>query len=62
MNVLILAALNKELVPIQNHLLSVFKDTPTVNMNFRKIPRGLNQNQFDFREFQTGKSVDICIN
>ncbi|MFH2026301.1 MAG: hypothetical protein ABIK30_10835 [bacterium] len=62
MNILILAALTRELVPIQDQLVSVFERKPAVSLNFKKIPVGLKESHFNFREFQSGKSVDICIN
>ncbi len=62
MNVLILAALTRELVPIQNHLVSVYKNKPGVNLNFKKIPVGLRSHKVDMKNYMIEKSVDIIIN
>lgn len=59
MKILILTALTRELVPIQNHLLSVYNKCPAISLNFKKIPVG---GSFDSRAIKAGLSLDICIN
>jgi len=50
------------LVPIQNHLVSVYKNKPGVNLNFHKIPIGLNINKTDIPKYCSENSVDMIIN
>jgi len=62
LNILILTALAKELVPIQNHLLSVYKNCPAISLIFKKVPVGFKGNGFNSQGLKAGQSIDTCIN
>ncbi|MBN2601089.1 MAG: hypothetical protein JXR87_03750, partial [Candidatus Marinimicrobia bacterium] len=62
MNLLILAALKRELVPIQNHLVNVYKNNLGVCLNFQKIPIGLSKSKINIPQYCSENSVDMIIN
>lgn len=62
MNIVILSALTGELVPIRNHLTSVFKAKHDVQLDFLKIPVGLKSTDSILRDIQSGSPEDVWIN
>jgi len=61
LNILISAALNRELDPIRRTLNSVF-DNATNSLSIIKIPKGMNTATSDFSNLLKKKRPDLCIN